>query len=277
MSDQSQGAGWWLASDDKWYPPSEPVEHPLRVPSRQPGFDPVPGQSGAAQPAGWRPPPQLSTTRKFAVVANKRAVGGVAASGLGLLFCPFVGSVTGVVLGLVSRKDATRRWAPLTAIVVGLVGLLFWVPAVAYAASHPAQHAPPGSAMSDTTTTTAEITTTEFVDVPTTVTTAPAPTSSEPPTTQAPPTKPAPPTTPAPPPSTVVVPTTRAPPTAPFVAPPTSPTTAYVPPAIFPAVQQNVHPGAFCTTGGARGITATGTPMVCTTTATDSRNRWRAA
>lgn len=38
-----------------------------------------------------------------------------------------------------------------------------------------------------------------------------------------------------------------------------------------------VHPGAFCSVAGARGVTTRGTPMACTTTATDSRLRWRAA
>jgi hypothetical protein len=38
-----------------------------------------------------------------------------------------------------------------------------------------------------------------------------------------------------------------------------------------------VHPGAFCSYTGARGITTLGTPMICKTTATDSRLRWRSA
>ena len=38
-----------------------------------------------------------------------------------------------------------------------------------------------------------------------------------------------------------------------------------------------VHPGAFCADAGARGITTKGTPMICKTTATDNRLRWRAA
>lgn len=42
-------------------------------------------------------------------------------------------------------------------------------------------------------------------------------------------------------------------------------------------VQAGVTPGAFCSPGGARGTTVAGEAMVCTTTATDTRNRWRAA
>jgi len=36
-----------------------------------------------------------------------------------------------------------------------------------------------------------------------------------------------------------------------------------------------VHPGAFCSPVGATGVTDRGTPMVCSTTASDSYARWR--
>jgi hypothetical protein len=44
-----------------------------------------------------------------------------------------------------------------------------------------------------------------------------------------------------------------------------------------PSVRQGVHPGAFCSPGGALGMTKKGKLMRCTSTATDDRNRWRAA
>jgi len=43
------------------------------------------------------------------------------------------------------------------------------------------------------------------------------------------------------------------------------------------AVQTTVTPGAYCSVAGATGLTSKGTKMVCKTTATDSRLRWRAA
>jgi hypothetical protein len=43
------------------------------------------------------------------------------------------------------------------------------------------------------------------------------------------------------------------------------------------AVQTTVTPGAYCSVEGATGLTSKGTKMVCKTTATDSRLRWRAA
>ncbi len=44
-----------------------------------------------------------------------------------------------------------------------------------------------------------------------------------------------------------------------------------------PSVQKGVHPGAFCSPRGALGRTSKGTLMRCGPSATDSRNRWRAA
>jgi len=53
---------------------------------------------------------------------------------------------------------------------------------------------------------------------------------------------------------------------------PTPESSAAVPPAA-----QVVHSGAYCSTSGALGETAKGAPMVCDTTAADSRLRWRSA
>jgi putative cell wall-binding protein len=60
-------------------------------------------------------------------------------------------------------------------------------------------------------------------------------------------------------------------------APPTPPAPPAPPAPSGPAPVQGVHPGAFCSPGGAIGYTDKGVRMICTTTATDSRNRWRAA
>jgi hypothetical protein len=59
VSDKSEGPGWWMASDGKWYPPEE---HPsfkdgsrMRVPDRQEQVQasaPSPVSSGSAAPGG---------------------------------------------------------------------------------------------------------------------------------------------------------------------------------------------------------------------------------
>ncbi|MDQ1486701.1 MAG: hypothetical protein QOJ62_2394, partial [Actinomycetota bacterium] len=55
-----------------------------------------------------------------------------------------------------------------------------------------------------------------------------------------------------------------------------APTTA-APATATPAGAKVVHPGSFCTPAGATGVTTAGTPMVCKTSATDVRLRWRKA
>lgn len=69
--------------------------------------------------------------------------------------------------------------------------------------------------------------------------------------------------TPAP---TTKAPTTKAPTPGPTTSQPSG-----------PPDEGLVHPGAFCSPGGAIGHTSTGKPMVCRTSATYSRLRWRAA
>jgi hypothetical protein len=53
-----------------------------------------------------------------------------------------------------------------------------------------------------------------------------------------------------------------------------APVTTHAP---APAPSGIVHPGAFCSSAGATGVTSRGTPMICRTTSTDSRLRWRSA
>jgi hypothetical protein len=56
-------------------------------------------------------------------------------------------------------------------------------------------------------------------------------------------------------------------------SPPPAPSLPTPAPSSGPA--QLVHPGAFCAPEGAHGVTSRGTPMTCTTSATDPRARWR--
>ena len=70
--------------------------------------------------------------------------------------------------------------------------------------------------------------------------------------------------------------TTAAPPTTATVAPTTkAATTAKTTTAA--AAKATVTSGAFCSGAGTTGVTSTGKAMVCKTSATDTRLRWRAA
>lgn len=110
MSDQSQGPGWWQASDGKWYPPEQ-------APNYQPSMGaPMPGgglEVGAALSYGWNKFVQyigqvivvvliiLGVQVVFNVVSNvvSGRIGGLAGLGVSLIFVA-VGVVISAVLQL---------------------------------------------------------------------------------------------------------------------------------------------------------------------------------
>ena len=51
MSDVSQGPGWWLASDGKWYPPQQAPQQTIAPP--QPAAAPAPGGADRPLGPGW--------------------------------------------------------------------------------------------------------------------------------------------------------------------------------------------------------------------------------
>jgi hypothetical protein len=62
MSDVSQGPGWWVASDGKWYPPeqasqptqvAQPASAAQPVQATQPGAAPTPAGAETSQGPGW--------------------------------------------------------------------------------------------------------------------------------------------------------------------------------------------------------------------------------
>jgi len=59
MSDTSQGPGWWIASDGKWYPPEQAAgaapTQPVIPPPVPPQYTPAPGATTPGQPV--QPPP----------------------------------------------------------------------------------------------------------------------------------------------------------------------------------------------------------------------------
>lgn len=73
MSDQSQGAGWWQASDGKWYPPSQAPQAGQPPP-------PAPGSGYAppVPPTGPPPPGMAYPAGAYAVPPQKSGMGGCA-------------------------------------------------------------------------------------------------------------------------------------------------------------------------------------------------------
>jgi Domain of unknown function (DUF4190) len=120
MSDSSQGPGWWLASDGRWYPPQTPPT-------------PAPAPASASAPM---PPPYVPVTGG---PVPSRATNGlaVAALVLGILWLCAVGSILAIVFGLVALGQIKRsaqdgKGLAIAGLVLGIVGVLATV-AIAFA------------------------------------------------------------------------------------------------------------------------------------------------
>ena len=119
MSDTSQGPGWWLASDGKWYPPelwtgpAYPAQTPVRgaagsVPPGQAGY----GASGPSADYGFAPYGQsvpYGQSAPYGQLVQRRtnglAIASLICSCAGVFFLP---AILGVVFGFVARRQITR-------------------------------------------------------------------------------------------------------------------------------------------------------------------------
>lgn len=122
MSDVSQGPGWWLASDGKWYPPATATTAAATVTS-PPAF------------ANQQPP-------LYAPYVVQRRTNGlsIAALVLGIVWLGGIGSVLALIFGLVARRqirDSAGRQggsgmatAGVVLGIVGIVGAILWIVAV---------------------------------------------------------------------------------------------------------------------------------------------------
>ncbi len=131
MSDTSQGHGWWLASDGKWYPPeawtgpppqmgqppylqSPPLYQPAQLPG-QPGQLPYSVGGPPAPGLGWVPARQT----------NGLAVASLVCSCVGVI--PFlfgVPCILGVIFGFVSRGQIRRSQGTQGGSGLALAGII---------------------------------------------------------------------------------------------------------------------------------------------------------
>jgi uncharacterized protein DUF4190 len=128
MSDTSQGPGWWLASDGKWYPPElwtgPPNSGPAGAAIAQPvmpAYPPVHGAAGTVPPGqpgygaggpaadygyGYAP---YGRSAPYGQPVQRRtnglAIASLICSCAGVFFLP---AVLGVVFGFVARSQITR-------------------------------------------------------------------------------------------------------------------------------------------------------------------------
>ena len=124
MSDTSQGPGWWLASDGKWYPPELWTGPPATqgqpaygsswtVAPGQPGGGPpaYPGAPGPYSGAGAFPPYGYGQQIPYGAPATKKtnglAIASLVCSCAGILFLGVPG-ILGIVFGFVARSQIRK-------------------------------------------------------------------------------------------------------------------------------------------------------------------------
>jgi hypothetical protein len=173
MSDTSQGPGWWLASDGKWYPPELWTGPPMTGPTAQqsaptvspgPGYpgqataypgqaDPSlgqgtaypgqPGPAGAAYGASYPPQPygQYSPYGVAVKRNNGLAVASLVCACAGWLF--FVPAVLAVIFGFIARSQIRQSAGTqsgdglaVAGIVVGFAWIALFVILVAIGAAN---------------------------------------------------------------------------------------------------------------------------------------------
>ena len=116
MSDTPQGPGWWLASDGRWYPPSQRPADPPHVP---PPPTPVPGPPGwSGQPAWGYGAPQPQS-RGFAIASLV----------LGIVWVCGIGAVLAVIFGIIALRRVKRgvgagKGMAITGVILGSLGVL---------------------------------------------------------------------------------------------------------------------------------------------------------
>ena len=131
MSDTSQGPGWWLASDGKWYPPQAQSGYwapprPESSVAQQP-YPAVPypvGPYPGAPYPGMAPqfqPPEPKPTNGLAIASLV----------LSIIWLGGLGSILAVIFGIVARRQIRRSQGrqggdglALAGLLVGVVGLL---------------------------------------------------------------------------------------------------------------------------------------------------------
>ena len=110
MSDSSQGPGWWLASDGKWYPPAPPA------PPAPPTFQ-APGAPPAYYPQATGP--KNDGMSIAGLVCGISGLATLVLCGIGL-----IPAILGVVFGLIGMKKIDASGGALKGRGMALAGAI---------------------------------------------------------------------------------------------------------------------------------------------------------
>ena len=133
MSDTSQGPGWWLASDGKWYPPELWTGPPLSgpgfaqgAPSAYPAQAGAPPASAGAPYGGSIPPQGYVPYSPYGGPPVKRnnglAIASLVCACGGFLF--IVPAVLGVIFGFIARSQIRQSGGTQSGDGLALAGIL---------------------------------------------------------------------------------------------------------------------------------------------------------
>ncbi len=120
MSDTSQGEGWWLASDGKWYPPTStpaPATPPPPTYGQAPGYAPAPGYPTAP---GYAAAPVMPSSNE---AIWSLVLGILSVTCLGLL-----AGIPAVILGTVAKRKIGESGGMIRGQGLATAGLVLgWV------------------------------------------------------------------------------------------------------------------------------------------------------
>ncbi len=132
MSDTSQGPGWWLASDGKWYapelwtgPPLTGPAFPQSAPGASPGQAGAPPSSTGAPYGGQIPTQGHSPYAPYGVPVKRNnglAVASLVCSCAG--FVLFVPAVLGIIFGFVARSQIRRSGGTQGGDALAIAGII---------------------------------------------------------------------------------------------------------------------------------------------------------
>ena len=137
MSEQSQGPGWWQASDGRWYPPEQ---HPDHQAAGAPAYPPAAYPPAAYPPSGYAPAgypaagygPSAPKPEPMALLS---LIFGIVGIPLGLVCCiGIAGSIAAIVLGAVAGQRIGASDGALTGagmakagLIIGIAGIVLTV------------------------------------------------------------------------------------------------------------------------------------------------------
>jgi len=121
MSDTSQGDGWWLASDGKWYPPTSTPAPEMPPPPEAPPVPPAYGQPPAYAPTPGYAPAQVAPSSNEAIWSLVLGILSITCLGL-------IAGIPAVILGTIAKRKIAASGGVIRGQGLATAGLVLgWV------------------------------------------------------------------------------------------------------------------------------------------------------